>query len=179
MSISSISETLVPVLIMLSATVVWLSPLYPRINPLLTRANQALSRIYGRKDQLEFETKSKKHVNVQAGRVRKGDKGFEIVKKGIEVGRPMLIEAQNEHGGIIEIGNAETRSDINYGKLFQEIIPGDITYVGYQDETFMPFIKDDWEIRRISDWTARMVERFTGMVVLSLVGIWSVVVIAI
>lgn len=179
MSISNIAETLVPILIMLLATVVWLSPLYPRINPLLTRANKALSRIYGREDEIVFETKSKGHVNVRAGRVRRGDKGFEIVKKGIEVGRPMLREAQNEHGGIIEIGNAETRSDINYGKLFQEIIPGDITYVRYQDETFMPFIRDDWEIQRLSDWTARMVERFTGMIVLSLVGIWAVVVIII
>jgi len=169
---------LVPVLIMLLATVVWLSPLYPRINPLLSRANQALSRIYGQKeDELEFQTKSGGRVNVKAGRVLKGNKGFEMVRKGIELNRPILGEVGNQHGEIIEIGNVETRSDINYGKLFQQIIPGDITYVRYKDGTFMPFIKDDWEIHRLSDWTIRMVERFTGMIVLALVGIWAVVVI--
>lgn len=170
---------LVPVLIMLLATVVWLSPLYPRINPVLTRANQALGRIYGRRDELNFETKSKGHASVVAGRVGKGDKGFNIVRKAVEVNRSMLRQVRGEHGEIIEIGNTETRSDIDYGKLFQQIIPGDVTYVRYEDGTFMPFIRDDWEIRRLSDWTVRMVERFTGMIVLALVGIWAVVVIAI
>lgn len=92
---------LVPVLIMLLATVVWLSPLYPRINPVLTRANQALGRIYSRRDELNFETKSKGHASVVAGRVGKGDKGFNIVRKAVEVNRSMLRQVRGEHGEII------------------------------------------------------------------------------